>query len=162
MLNTIENSTIPTICALNGSVYGGATDLALACDIRLGVKNSVFLMPASKIGLHYYPDGIRRYVTILGLAAAKRLFLTAKAIDAETMLRIGFLNELVDADQLNDMLQDYIQHILSCEPKVLKTIKHDLHQIANDPSNMKGFKENYENSLKSPELAERLAKVTAK
>jgi enoyl-CoA hydratase/carnithine racemase len=38
VMDRIEAMRMPTLCALNGSVYGGATDMALACDFRLGVK----------------------------------------------------------------------------------------------------------------------------
>lgn len=81
-LNELEACPMPTICALNGSVYGGATDLALCCDVRLGVEGTRMFMPAARIGLHYYPDGMRRYVRELGLAQAKRLFLTGMTLDA--------------------------------------------------------------------------------
>ena len=91
MLDTIERCPLPTICAINGNVYGGATDLALCCDFRIGVQGSWMFMPAARFGLHYHPGGLRRFVTQIGPAETKRLFLTAQTIDAETMLRIGFL-----------------------------------------------------------------------
>lgn len=156
MLDHIERFPLPTICALNGSVYGGATDLALCCDFRIGVRGSRFLMPASKIGLHYYPGGIRRYVTLLGLAAAKKLFLSAQVIGDEEMLRIGFLQELVAAEQLGVTVRAYADAILACEPKVLRNLKADLMAQAAgvaDPAVLRGH---YEQSLKSPELAARL------
>ena len=77
LLDEIEALPLPTICALSGSVYGGATDLALCCDFRIGVRGSRMFMPAARFGLHYYPGGLRRYVAALGAAQAKRLFLTA-------------------------------------------------------------------------------------
>src|SRR5262249_28806009 len=67
-VDELENLRIPTICALNGGVYGGATDLALACDFRVGVDGMELGMPASRLGVHYYLSGMRRYVTRLGLA----------------------------------------------------------------------------------------------
>src|SRR6266702_3478334 len=91
----LEGLRVPTIAALNGSVYGGSTDLALACDFRIGVEGMRLLMPATRLGIVYYASGIRRYVTRLGVAAAKRLFLTAQPIDANEMLRIGYLDEIV-------------------------------------------------------------------
>ncbi|HEV7414368.1 MAG TPA: enoyl-CoA hydratase/isomerase family protein, partial [Casimicrobiaceae bacterium] len=100
LLDAIERLPLPTICALNGSVYGGATDLALCCDFRLGVRGSRMFMPAARFGLHYYPGGLRRAVAALGAAQAKRIFLTAQTIDADEMLRIGFLTELLDRRQL--------------------------------------------------------------
>jgi enoyl-CoA hydratase len=51
VMDRIEAMRMPTLCALNGSVYGGATDMALACDFRLGVKGMKFFMPAARFGL---------------------------------------------------------------------------------------------------------------
>ena len=61
-----------TICALNGSVYGGATDIVLACDLRIGLQGIEWRMPATAIGLHYYPSGLARYIQRMGLAATKK------------------------------------------------------------------------------------------
>ena len=90
MVNRLEDLAVPTICRLNGGVYGGSTDLALACDFRIGVDNCDMFMPAARLGLHYYKSGIQRYVSRLGLDNAKRLFLTAQRIGAAEMLRIGY------------------------------------------------------------------------
>ncbi len=156
MLDHVERFPLPTLCALNGSVYGGATDLALCCDFRIGVRGSRFMMPASKIGLHYYPGGIRRYVTVLGLAAAKKLFLTAQTIGDEEMFRIGFLQELVAPDQLQAAVRSYTEAILACEPGVVATIKSDLMAQAAGNADPARLRAHYEQSLKSPELAARL------
>lgn len=67
-----------TVCALNGSVYGGATDLMLACDLCVALAGIEFRMPAAALGLHYYPSGLQRYVARLGLSGAKRAFLSAR------------------------------------------------------------------------------------
>jgi enoyl-CoA hydratase/carnithine racemase len=157
MLDHIERFPLPTLCALNGSVYGGATDLALCCDFRIGVQGSRFLMPASRIGLHYYPGGVRRYVTVLGLAAAKKLFLTAQLIGDQEMLRIGFLNELVPAAELAATVRAYADSILACEPKVIATMKADLMAQAAGVADAAVLRQHYAESLKSPELAARLA-----
>ncbi len=75
VVNRLEDFALPTICRLNGGVYGGATDLALACDFRIGVDTCEMFMPAARLGLHYYKSGIKRYVSRLGADNAKRLFL---------------------------------------------------------------------------------------
>lgn len=157
MLDHIERFPLPTLCALNGSVYGGATDLALCCDFRIGVRGSRFLMPASRIGLHYYPGGIRRYVTVLGLAAAKKLFLTAQTISDEEMLRIGFLNELVPAAELDAAVRAYVDGILACESTVVASMKADLMAQAAGVADQAVLRQHYEAALKSPQLAARLA-----
>jgi enoyl-CoA hydratase/carnithine racemase len=156
MLDHVERFPLPTVCALNGSVYGGATDLALCCDFRIGVRGSRFLMPASRIGLHYYPGGIRRYVTLLGLATAKKMFLTAQAIGDEEMLRVGFLHELVAREELDATVRAYADSILACERKVLATMKADLMAQAANMADEATLRSHYTQSLRSPELAARL------
>ncbi len=99
-VDRLEALRVPTIAALNGSVYGGATDLALACDFRIGVTGMRLLMPAARLGIVYYESGVRRYVSRLGVAAAKKLFLTAQPIDTDELIRIGYLDEAVAADAL--------------------------------------------------------------
>ncbi|MBE0547890.1 MAG: enoyl-CoA hydratase/isomerase family protein, partial [Rubrivivax sp.] len=100
-VDALEALPVPTIARLNGGVFGGATDLALACDFRIGVEDMQLRMPAARLGLHYYPSGLRRYVSRLGLAAAKRLFLLAETVSADELLRIGYLDALVPAERLD-------------------------------------------------------------
>lgn len=156
VLDTLESLPLAVVCALNGSVYGGAVDLALCCDFRIGVNGSRMFMPAAKFGLHYYPGGIRRYVTRLGLNSAKKLFLTAQTIDADEMLRIGFLTELVDADQLEPMVARYVDAIIECEPNVVATMKLHLNRTADGNIDITAQRAAYEQSLHSDELARRL------
>src|SRR5205085_5774319 len=95
MVDRLEALRVPTIAALNGSVYGGATDLALACDFRIGVEGMRLAMPAARLGIVYYASGIERYVSRLGIAAAKKMFMTAQPIETAELLRIGYLDEAV-------------------------------------------------------------------
>jgi enoyl-CoA hydratase/carnithine racemase len=155
-LDELEACPMPTICALNGSVYGGATDLALCCDVRLGVEGARMFMPAARIGLHYYPDGMRRYVRELGLAQAKRLFLTGMTLDAPEMLRIGFLTELVQPAQLSSRTAQYIDAIRACVPDTVRSTKRQLNAIANNDSPLNADRTAYEQSLRSPVIAERI------
>ena len=162
MLDTLESLPLPVVCALNGSAYGGATDLALCCDFRIGVRGSRMFMPAAKFGMHYYPGGLRRYVTRLGLTPAKKLFLTAQAIEAEEMLRIGFLTELVAPHGLSAAVQRYVDAIAGCDAGVLASMKRQLNQTAEGNIDLAAQREAYERSLGSDELALRLAEHNAR
>ncbi len=157
MLDALEALPVPTICALNGSVYGGATDLALCCDFRIGVTGSRLVMPAAKIGVHFYPGGMRRFVTRLGLTQAKKLFLTAMALDAPEMLRIGFLTELVEPDRLEPAVQAYVDAIRETEPNVVRSMKSHLNALADGRFDVAQASRDYAASLQSDALRERLA-----
>ncbi|HEY2865195.1 MAG TPA: enoyl-CoA hydratase/isomerase family protein [Casimicrobiaceae bacterium] len=159
LLDTIEQFPLPTICALNGSVYGGGIDLALCCDFRLGVRGSRMFMPAAKFALHYYPAGLRRAVAALGAAQAKRVFLTAQTLDAAEMLRIGFLTELTEPGDLAGRVDAYIAALADCDPGVVTSMKHQIGAIAaGDPVRGESRAE-YEASLASEELRRRLART---
>lgn len=163
MLDALETLPFPTIAALNGSVYGGATDLALACDIRIGVPGARLFMPAARFGLHYYPGGLRRYVARLGLPAATKLMLTAMTIEAQEMLRIGFLTECVERAALDARVDDYLEHIGRTEPRVVAQMKAHLQALAQHPAGtpqaaalQASMRDAYEASLRSDELRRRL------
>lgn len=130
MVDRLEHVRVPTICALNGGVYGGATDLALCCDFRIGVDTCELLMPAARLGLHYYTSGMVRYVARLGLGAAKKLFLTAQRIDAQELLRIGYLDEVVPAGQLEVRVAELARTIAANAPRATQAMKRTLNEIA--------------------------------
>jgi enoyl-CoA hydratase/carnithine racemase len=126
----LERCRVPTICRLNGGVYGGSTDLALACDFRVGHDGIEMFMPAGRLGVHYYEAGMRRYVSRLGLNAAKRLFLTAERIGAAEMLRIGYLTEVAPAEELDARVDALAGRIAAMAPLAVQGMKRALDEIA--------------------------------
>lgn len=130
VVDALEALPLPTLCRLNGGVYGGATDLALACDFRVGCRGMALRMPAARLGLHYYPGGLRRYVSRLGLAQAKRLFLLAENLGADELLRIGYLDQLVDRAHLDAAVQTLADALCAGAPLALRGMKCSLNEIA--------------------------------
>jgi len=129
-VDALQALPLPTVARLNGSVYGGATDLALACDFRIGVQGMELRMPAARLGLHYYAGGLQRYVSRLGLQAAKRLFLLAQAMPADELLHIGYLDALVAPEALNAATDDVVQALLAGAPLALQGMKLSLNDTA--------------------------------
>ena len=128
--DAIENLRPVTVAAMNGSVYGGSTDLGLSCDFRIGIAGMEFLMPAAKLGLHYYATGMQRYVSRLGLSAAKRLFLLAETLPAQTMLALGYLDQLHPAEEFQSAVDTMVARLISMAPLACQGIKASLNEIA--------------------------------
>lgn len=126
----IESSRPITLAVIHGGVYGGATDLALACDFRLGTTACEMFVPAARLGLHFYRGGLERYVTRLGLAAAKRVMLAGETFDAQAMLACGFLDRVVAPDALNDTARSLVQGLGDMAPLSLLPMKQHLNAIA--------------------------------
>lgn len=129
LVDRFEALRVPTIMRLQGGVYGGATDLALTADFRVGVTGMEMFMPAARLGVHYYPGGLRRYVSRLGLDTAKRLFLTAEKLGAEELLRIGYLTQLVPPGELDDAVDRLAATLEAMAPLAVQGMKRALNEI---------------------------------
>ena len=154
VVNRLEDIGVPTICRLNGGVYGGATDLALACDFRIGVDTSEMFMPAARLGLHYYKSGIRRYVSRLGADHAKRLFLTAEKIAAPEMLRIGYLTAMVPIEALDQEVDKLAGVLAGNAPVAIRGMKRAINEFARGRLDEEAADRRARDSMRGAEIKE--------
>jgi enoyl-CoA hydratase len=163
LVDHLEWCRVPTICALNGPLYGGGSDLALACDFRVGVAATQMAVPAVELGVHYYHGGLRRFVTRLGLGAAKRLLLLSSSMDAVEMLRIGFLDEIVDTPETLEQRIDVLANTLVAmpAPAVVAGMKRALNRIALGEMDSALTDTAWAESVRSPIVAAAAAKRIA-
>jgi enoyl-CoA hydratase/carnithine racemase len=136
----IEHARPITIAAIQGGVYGGATDLALACDFRLGTPACEMFVPAARLGLLFYRGGLERCVSRLGLQTAKRVMLAAEKFDAEEMLAIGFLDRLLPTvGALMPACDEFSATLAGMAPLALLGMKKHLNGIAGGTLDVAGF-----------------------
>ena len=154
MVDAFEACRAVTVAVIQGGVYGGATDLALACDFRVGSTATEMFMPAARLGLHFYQGGLERYVTRLGLDTAKRLFLTCERLPAAEMHRCGFLTHLAAPDQLQDMVDGLIHTLTAMAPLPLFGMKKHLNQIARGQQDASAIAEAVLRTVHSEDLHE--------
>jgi enoyl-CoA hydratase len=154
VVNRLEDLALPTICRLNGGVYGGSTDLALACDFRIGIDSCEMFMPAARLGLHYYTGGIRRYVSRLGVDNAKKLFLTAQKIEATEMLRIGYLTAVAPAEALDEEVERLAAILAGNAPVAMRGMKRAINEFARGALDQVAVERRYRDSLHGSEINE--------
>jgi enoyl-CoA hydratase len=154
VVNRLEDLAIPTICRLNGGVYGGSTDLALACDFRIGVDTCEMFMPAARLGLHYYNSGIKRYVSRLGVDNAKKLFLTAQKIGAAEMLRIGYLTAMVPAEGFDAEVDQLAAILAANAPVAMRGMKRAINEFARGTLDEEAADRRHRDSMRSAEIKE--------
>ncbi|MBO9354207.1 enoyl-CoA hydratase/isomerase family protein [Bordetella petrii] len=154
MANRLECARPVTVAVIHGGVYGGGTDLALACDFRLGAHGIDMFMPAARLGLHFYRGGMERYVSRLGLNAAKRLFLAAERIDAAEMQAIGFLTHLVEAGALQETAGRLVSTLTSMAPLALAGMKKHLNGIARNELDVAALQADVARAAGSEDLKE--------
>ena len=143
-----------TLCALNGSVYGGATDLVLACDLRIGLQGLEWRMPATALGLHYYPSGLQRYVSRFGVLAAKRAFLTARPFGMAQLQALGLFEAVSDGAQWAPTLDALVQDVLALAPLAVQETKRSINEIASGDYNEQRLREREHTSCASADFAE--------
>ena len=112
----VENARVPVIAAINGFAFGGGSELALACDLR--IASSDVLMGLTETSLAIIPGGggTQRLPRIVGIAKAKELIYTARRIDAKTALEIGLVCKVVEPDKLLDAAMDLAREIAKYGP----------------------------------------------
>ncbi len=161
-VDMLEALAVPSICRFNGPVLGGAVDLALACDFRVGVQGMAARLPAVRLGLHFYPSGLRRAVSRLGLATAKRLFLLGDTVPADELLAIGYLDRLVAPAQLDAAVQAIADALAAGAPLALRGMKLSLDEIARGGFDLARLREREARSAASDDLREGRAAVAEK
>jgi enoyl-CoA hydratase/carnithine racemase len=154
VVNRLEDLAIPTICRINGGVYGGSTDLALACDFRIGVDTCEMFMPAARLGLHYYSSGIKRYASRLGVDNAKKLFLTAQKIGASEMLRIGYLTAMVPAEGFDAQVDQLAAILAANAPVAMRGMKRAINEFARGALDEETANRRHRDSMRSAEIKE--------
>lgn len=154
VVNRLEDIAVPTICRLNGGVYGGSTDLALACDFRIGVDTAEMFMPAARLWLHYYRSGIQRYVSRLGVDNAKMLFLTAQKISAPEMLRIGYLTAMVPPEALDEEVDRLANILAGNAPSAMAGMKRAINEFARGKLDQAAADQRHRDSMRGAEIRE--------
>lgn len=126
LLEGITNFPAPVIAMVHGSVWGGATDLVLSCDLVIGDSTSSFAMPATSLGVAYNLDGLRRFARRLPLHRVKELFFTASPVRGQQALDWGILNHLVADAELESFTYELAAKIAAKAPLAIAAVKEQL------------------------------------
>ena len=119
----IENLPCLTIAALNGTLAGGATGMALACDIRIAVPTAKFFYPVMKLGLLPQPSDPKRMTALIGPARTKFILMGGQKITASEALDFGLVEWLVEPEELIDCANDLCHDVMNVSPEIAQGIK---------------------------------------
>ncbi len=119
----------PTVAAIRGYCIGGGVNVAISCDIRIATVNSVFSIPATRLGLGYRYSALKNLTDLVGPGNAKDMFFTARRLDALEAQRIGLVNRVAEADGLDALLAEYTQSITTGAPLTIKAGKRIVREV---------------------------------
>jgi enoyl-CoA hydratase/carnithine racemase len=123
ILNRFERLEIPTVALLQGYCLGLATELALACDIRIASEECKIGLPESRLGIIPDVGGTTRLTRLVGSARAKELIFTGRQIRAETAARWGMVNYVVPESELLTKAEELTMEICQAAPLAIGLAK---------------------------------------
>ncbi len=118
-LTRLERSPKPVLAAIRGFALGGGCELALACHLRLAADSARFAQPEVKLGLIPGAGGTQRLQRIVGRGRALELVLTGEIIDAAEAWRIGLVNRVVPAAELDREVEAWVERLAARSPMAL-------------------------------------------
>ena len=107
-----------TIAALNGTLAGGATGMALACDLRIGVATARFFYPVMKLGFLPQPSDPRRMAALIGPSRTKLILMAGQKITAAEAYQFGLLDQIVEPDALMETAKALAADSLAAKPEI--------------------------------------------
>ena len=112
-----------TVCALNGTLAGGAFGMALACDIRIAVPEARFFYPVVKMGVLPQPSDPGRMRALIGPARTKMILMAGKKIDTQIAERWGLIDNTTTPGGLMDHAQELVAGVRDTPLTRIRDIK---------------------------------------
>ena len=128
--NLLEEMLKPTVAQIHGACIGGAMELVLACDLRVMAADAIIGMPETRVGLIPDVGGSSRLPAIVGLGRAKELVMASKLIDGTEAERIGLVNRVAPAAELDAATDALVTELLGCAPIAVGLAKRVLDAAA--------------------------------
>lgn len=123
----------PLIAMIGGHCIGGGLALALRADLRVASEDSVFGIPAAKLGIAYAMENMQRLVAAVGATHAREMMFTGATIDAATAAARGLINRAVPPERLEPEVAALAARIAANAPLSIRASKLALDTIAGDP-----------------------------
>jgi enoyl-CoA hydratase/carnithine racemase len=124
----------PVIARIRGFCIGGGLGFAAACDLRICSGDSVFRMPAARLGVGYSAAGVRRFMNLIGASNTIDIFMSARKFDANEALRIGFVSRVVPPEKLEQAVAEYCAMVAENAPLTIAAAKFAVQQAMKDPA----------------------------
>jgi methylmalonyl-CoA decarboxylase len=130
LLRAVRSFPAPVIAMIHGSVWGGATDLVLSCDIVIGDETCTFAITPVNLGLPYNTTGLLQFMRRAPLNLVKEMFFTGAPVKAADAEKWGLLNHLVPAATLELFTYDLARLIATRAPLAVSVVKEQLRILA--------------------------------
>jgi methylmalonyl-CoA decarboxylase len=130
VIRAIEEFPAPIIALIEGGVWGGACEMAMACDILVATPGSTFAITPARLGIPYNITGLLTFLNAVPLHAVKEMAFTARPITGERALELGLVNHLQPAEEITAFCTELAQSIAALSPLAIAVMKEELRVLA--------------------------------
>ena len=130
LIRAIESYGAPVIAAVEGGVYGGGFELAMACDILIATPSASFALTPAKLGMPYHVSGMLTFMNVAPMRLLKEMIFTARPIGAERAFAAGLVNHIVEPESLGEFAQAMAAEIAQNAPLPIALMKEQLRLLA--------------------------------
>ena len=113
----------PTIAAISGYALGGGLEVALCCDFRIAADNAVVGLPEISLGIIPGGGGTQRLPRLINYSMAAEMIMLGGMVKAERALRMGILNKVVPADELDEKVKTFAGRLMARPAMALRAAK---------------------------------------
>lgn len=119
---------VPVIARVNGYALGGGMEMVLGCDIVIAAETASFGLTEPRVGRLPLDGGMSQLTRRLPYTQAMGILLTGRRLPAAELYRMGLVNAVVPAAQLDATVDAWVEDILACSPASLRAIKQVVQQ----------------------------------
>jgi methylmalonyl-CoA decarboxylase len=130
-VRTIENHPAPIIAMVEGSVWGGACELVMACDLVVAASDSTFALTPARLGVPYNLSGTLNFLKVAGMHLVKEMLFTAQPVAAGRLGTVGVINQVVPREQLEAVTMELAKRITETSPLVHRILKEEMRVLSN-------------------------------
>lgn len=131
VVRTIESHPAPIIAMVEGSVWGGACELVMGCDLVIAASDATFALTPARLGIPYNLSGTLNFLKVAGMHIIKEMLFTAEPISAERLAAAGVINHVVPRQELETFTMNLARRITETSPLVHRILKEELRVLGN-------------------------------
>jgi len=140
LIREIEEYAAPVIAMIEGTVWGGACEVAFACDLIVATPATTFAVTPAKLGVPYNVAGMVTFINAATLRIVKEMAFTAAPLPAARAVQLGMVNYVVAKDELTEFTMRLARQIAANAPLSIAVMKEQLRILAGArPMSPQGF-----------------------
>ena len=130
LIRMIETFPCPVIAMIEGSVWGGACELVMSCDLIVAADDSTFAITPAKWGVPYNISGVQNFLNTGGMPLCKEMLFSGQPVGAKRLVQQGIVSHAVAREELEAVTQNMAEQIAQNSPLVISLLKEELRLLS--------------------------------